>query len=69
MGELRVGKPDVDIEAASHTKGTQEGNEAGRYEKMKGHNRDGTSGAFRSTGINSADKEPIDPSMPNLSPA
>lgn len=69
MGELRVGKADVDIEAASHTKGTAQGNESGRYEKMKGHHADGTSGAFRSTGINFEDKNPIDPSMPNLSPA
>ena len=30
---------------------------------------DGTSTAERSTGINAAAREPIDPRMPNLSPA
>jgi hypothetical protein len=58
-------KPDV----SSHTKGIGSGNSTGRYEKMAGHKADGRSTAERSTGINSADAEPIDPRMPNLSPA
>jgi hypothetical protein len=69
MSDIVVGKADVDIEAPSHTTGTQQGNEPGNYEKMQGHLPDGRSTAFRSTGINADMKNPIDPSMPNLSPA
>jgi hypothetical protein len=36
---------------------------------MVGHNADGTSTAERSTGVNAKAREPIDPRMPNLSPA
>jgi hypothetical protein len=53
----------------SHVPGIRQGNAKGSYEKMAGHNADGTSSAARSTGINPKDREPIDPSMPNLSPA
>jgi hypothetical protein len=52
---------------ATHVKGIGEGNAKGNYEKMGGHRPDGTSTAERSTGV--ATTEPIDPSMPNLSPA
>ncbi|MEA2314549.1 MAG: hypothetical protein QOI03_1241 [Solirubrobacteraceae bacterium] len=51
----------------THVKGTNEGNAKGNYEKMSAHKPDGTSTAARSTGV--AKTEPIDPSMPNLSPA
>ena len=57
-------KPD----APAHVKGIKQGNAKGNYDAMVGHNRDGTSTAERSTGINAADEQPIDPSMPNLSP-
>ncbi|MCA1683040.1 MAG: hypothetical protein LC685_03485 [Actinobacteria bacterium] len=53
----------------AHTPGIQQGNAKGSYEKMVGHNSDGTSTAARSTGINPKTHGPIDPSMPNLSPA
>ena len=66
---LRVGKADVDPSLPSHTAGVREGNKPGGYEKMEGHNPDGTSTAARSTGINAKDREPISPDMPNLSPA
>ena len=69
MAQLRVGSPAVSPDLPSHTPGITEGNAKGNYDKMTGHNRDGTSTAARSTGINSANEEPIDPSMPNLSPA
>ncbi|HEY4305394.1 MAG TPA: hypothetical protein VGM82_13040 [Gemmatimonadaceae bacterium] len=69
MGEIKTGKPDIDIETSSHTRGTAEGNKPGNYGKMQGHLPDGRSKAFRSTGINADDKNPIDPAMPNLSPA
>ena len=58
-------KPDM----PSHVKGIPEGNATGNYEKMPGHQPDGRSTAERSTGINAANEEPIDPRMPNLSPA
>jgi hypothetical protein len=52
----------------AHTPGIQQGNAKGSYEKMAGHNPDGTSTAQRSTGINPKSHDPIDPRMPNLSP-
>jgi hypothetical protein len=69
MGELKVGKPDVDPSAPAHRAGIKQGNSTGSYEAMIGHYPDGRSSAERSTGINSKDAEPIDPRMPNLSPA
>jgi len=69
MAELRVGKGDVKPDATAHKAGVFQGNAKGNYEKQSGHNADGTSSAGRSTGINSKAREPIDPRMPNLSPA
>jgi hypothetical protein len=60
-------RPPIDLPA--HTPGIHQGNEKGNYERMPGHNPDGTSTAERSTGVNPKFEEPIDPSMPNLSPA
>ena len=54
---------------ATHIKGVMAGNSVGNYEKMSAHKPDGTSTAERSTGINAQGREPIDPRMPNLSPA
>jgi len=54
---------------ATHVKGIKSGNATGNYERQSGHKPDGTSTQERSTGVNAADREPIDPSMPNLSPA
>jgi hypothetical protein len=53
----------------SHVKGIKSGNAKGNYDKQSGHRPDGTSTAERSTGINASAREPIDPRMPNLSPA
>ena len=53
----------------SHVKGIKSGNAKGNYERMAAHKPDGTSTAERSTGINAGAREPIDPRMPNLSPA
>ena len=52
-----------------HVKGIKEGNSKGNYERQKGHNADGTSTQARSTGVGAKAREPIDPRMPNLSPA
>jgi hypothetical protein len=54
---------------ATHVKGIKAGNSKGNYEKNSGYKPDGTSTAERSTGINAQGAEPIDPRMPNLSPA
>jgi len=53
----------------SHVKGIKSGNSTGNYDRQAGHNPDGTSTAERSTGINAGAENPIDPRMPNLSPA
>jgi hypothetical protein len=58
-------KPDL----PAHVKGINQGNSRGNYDKMPGHKPDGRSTAERSTGINAAGAQPIDPRMPNLSPA
>ena len=68
MADIRVGKPDVSPDLAAHTPGVMQGNSRGNYDKQDGHNADGRSTAKRSTGVNSKAMEPIDPSMPNLSP-
>ncbi|MCG5218643.1 hypothetical protein [Streptosporangium sp. KLBMP 9127] len=66
---IRTGRPEVSPDAPSHTKGVKQGNSLGHYECQPGHLPDGRSTAARSTGINPCDREPIDRSMPNLSPA
>jgi hypothetical protein len=69
MSPITVGKPDTTIDAPAHTPGTKQGNSRGNYEKQPGHLPDGRSTAHRSTGVDVKGREPIDPSMPNLSPA
>ena len=54
---------------STHVKGVGSGNSTGNYERNTGHKPDGTSTQARSTGVNAKDREPIDPRMPNLSPA
>jgi hypothetical protein len=65
---MKAGKADVDIDAPSHVAGIKQGNSKGNYESTVGHKPDGTSTAQRSTGVNPKAQEPIDPTMPNLSP-
>jgi hypothetical protein len=67
MADIRVGKPDTRPDISAHTAGIKQGNK-GPNESQAGHNPDGTSTAERSTGINPKMRDPIDPSMPNLSP-
>ena len=66
--DLKMGKDQVTPDKPAHVKGITQGNASGNYEKQKGHNPDGTSTAERSTGVNVKAHDPIDPSMPNLSP-
>ena len=68
MAEIRVGKPDVKIDASAHTKGVPQGNATGNYEKQAGHHDDDTADARRSTGIGPKRHDPILPIMPNLPP-
>ena len=68
MRGIKRGKRQVSPDLPAHTPGINQGNAEGNYAKMAGHNPDGTSTAARSTGINPKAQEPIDPSMPNLSP-
>lgn len=67
MADLKGGIGRGEAADPTHVDGIKEGNAPGNYDKMRGHNPDGTSTAKRSTGV--ARTEPIDPSMPNLSPA
>ena len=79
MGDIRVGKPDVAMDAPSHVNGVHQGNESGGIEYNdpayyptgeRGAGRPSAkSNAKRSTGINPNSRNPIDPSSPNLSPA
>jgi hypothetical protein len=67
--EIVVGRPDVSASLPSHTNGIREGNARGNYGRQRGHLPDGRSTAARSTGINPGSHDPIEPGMPNLSPA
>lgn len=69
MAGIRLGKAEVTSDLPAHTPGIKMGNAKGNYDKMVGHHPDGTSTAERSTGVNPKHANPIDPSMPNLSPA
>jgi hypothetical protein len=66
--DVTTGKADVSADKPSHVKGVKQGNATGNYEKQTGHHPDGTSTSERSTGVDPKSKNPIDPSMPNLSP-
>jgi hypothetical protein len=68
MAEIRVGRPDVKIDASAHTKGVPQGNAPGNYEKQAGHHDDDTADARRSTGIGPKRHDPILPIMPNRPP-
>jgi hypothetical protein len=68
MAKVKTGPgPAPDLPA--HTPGVNSGNARGNYDKQDGHRPDGRSTAARSTGVDTKNREPIDPSMPNLSPA
>jgi hypothetical protein len=73
LGNLRVGKAQVDPAAPAHQRGIRQGNEAPGSVRAHGvhHERRlfATGSAERSTGINPKARNPIDPDMPNLSPA
>jgi hypothetical protein len=68
MANIRVGKPDVKIDAPTHVKGIKSGNHKGAYKKQKGHHENGTADARRSTGISPKKHDAMLPIMPNLPP-
>jgi hypothetical protein len=65
MVEIKVGKPDVAIDAPSHVKGVEEGNTP---KKQSGMHDDGTVDARFSTGISPKRHDPLTEAMPNLPP-
>lgn len=65
---VKTGKADVEPDKLGHTPGVKQGNSTGNYESQSGHLPDGRRTAESSTGINAKKRNPIDPSMPNLSP-
>jgi len=67
--KLPIGRKGPKMDKPTHTRGVKQGNATGAYDSMTGHLPDGRSTAARSTGINAKGAEPIDPRMPNLSPA
>jgi len=69
MADIRTGKKDIDTQSLGHVKGVKQGNSTGNYDSQAGHLPDGKRTARASTGINPEGHEPIDPRMPNLSPA
>ena len=70
---VRVGKPEVKPDAPSHVKGVRMGNQPGNAEKEPGINHKDplktVADSRRSTGISPDMHNPIDPDMPNLTPA
>ncbi len=74
VANVRVGKPDVSPDRPSHVRGVREGNNPGGMKQaginlfQEGIHNEAHGTAARSTGINADDRNPIDPSMPNLSP-
>ena len=61
---------DTGSDSASHTAGTNKGEEAtGNHGKEAGRDGDTDRTARDSTGVNPDNQEPIDPRMPNMPPA
>lgn len=75
VANVRVGKPAIRPDRPSHVKGVREGNnprgmkQAGIMPFEEGVHNEAHGTATRSTGINPDTRNPIDPSMPNISPA
>lgn len=69
MPNIRTGQDDIGTQDLGHVKGIKQGNSVGNYEAQEGHLPDGRRTAGASTGINPDSHGPIDPRMPNLSPA
>ncbi len=62
IANVRVGRPQTTVTASAHIPGVREGNEPNHTPIPKFP-------AERSTGINPAHQDPIDPRSPKLTPA
>lgn len=80
ISNIRVGRAQTTPSMPSHTPGVREGNApgSGGIDRNPGLHATGETGAGRatgkstarrSTGVNPKSKNPIDPRMPNLTPA
>jgi hypothetical protein len=75
FANLKVGTAHGYPTMPSHVKGVRQGNSPGHLEREAGLHQDPRDRRFakgtaeRSTGINPRARNPIDPRMPNLSPA
>jgi hypothetical protein len=78
IANIRVGKPQTTPSTPAHVAGIRQGNKLGGFDRTPGlHATEeqgagrptGVGTARRSTGINPKARNPIDPKMPNLSPA
>ncbi len=73
VGNIVVGKPDIDTSKPSHVRGVHEGNWPGKLRRTSGVRtedaEDFVNAVTRSTGINPERRAPIDPRMPFLTPA
>ena len=69
MAGISTGGADAKQIDPTHVPGIKQGNAVGNYERQVGHKPDGRRTAAASTGINPKAREPIDPRMPNLTPA
>lgn len=75
FANLRIGKAQTRPDKPSHVPGIRQGNARGNIDRERGIHQDPDDPRFakgtadRSTGINAKARNPIDPRMPNLSPA
>jgi len=72
IANVRLGKAQTKVTASSHVPGIREGNAKGNVAHEPGLTPKGRGlrcTARRSTGINPDARDPIDPKMPNLTPA
>ena len=72
IGNIRVGRPDVDPTAPSHVPGVFQGNHPHVTQRSRGIHDQGSRAeatARRSTGIRPRSHDVIDPRMPRLTPA
>ena len=72
VSNVKVGTPDTTNTAPAHTPGIRQGNAPGGIDKEPGLVDEGnraTANSRRSTGVNPAGANTIDPRMPRLTPA
>ena len=68
MGQILIGKSDVEPDGPAHVSGIREGNAKRKGSRQIGHRKDGTADARRSTGVRPKKHNAILKTMPNLPP-